>query len=147
MRRLLPPTLFLLSLCAMAELHLAWPATVLVPSPWRWLGVVPVVVGLALAIAGSRHFARVGTNIKTFDAPNVLVTDGLFRHTRNPMYLGFVIALVGASLLFGSASPALVVAAFAIITDRWYIRFEERAMARTFGAAYAAYRRTTRRWI
>ncbi len=147
MRRLLPPALFLLSLSTMAALHLAWPGPSLVPMPLRWVGVLPIAVEAALALAGSRHFARIGTNIETFDAPNVLVTDGLFRYTRNPMYLGFVVALVGAALAFGSSTPALVVVAFAIVADRWYVRFEERAMTRAFGDAYAAYCRATRRWI
>jgi protein-S-isoprenylcysteine O-methyltransferase Ste14 len=147
MRRLLPPRLFLLCLATMAALHFALPLAILVPSPSNLVGVLPLVGGLAIAIWGARRFRTAGTNIKTFDDPDRLVTDGLFRYTRNPMYLGLLTALSGASTLFGSLSPMLVVVAFAVITDRWYIPFEETAMARTFGDDYRAYCRTTRRWV
>src|SRR5688500_5909361 len=125
MRRLLPPRLFLLCLATMAALHFALPLAILVPSPSNLVGALPLVGGLAIAIWGARRFRTAGTNIKTFDDPDRLVTDGLFRYTRIPMYLGLLTALSGASTLFGSLSPMLVVVAFAVITDRWYIPFEE----------------------
>ena len=147
MRRLLPPRLFLLSVAAMVVLHALLPIALVVAWPYRLSGSLAVVAGLAMAVWGTRRFASAQTNIKTFDAPGRLVTDGLFRITRNPMYFGLVVALAGASVLFGSLSPMLVAAAFAVVTDRWYIRFEEAAMARAFGDEYAAYCRTTRRWL
>lgn len=87
------------------------------------------------------------TNIKTFDRPDVLVTDGAFAFSRNPMYLGFSIALVGFAIKL-NVWPAFVVAgAFIVVAHFWYIRFEERMAEATFGAAYDDYRRRTRRWL
>lgn len=63
------------------------------------------------------------------------------------MHLGFVLILAGAWLLLGSLSPLMGVALFVIVTDRWYISFEEKAMKSAFGEDYEAYRRRTRRWI
>jgi len=63
------------------------------------------------------------------------------------MYLGFVIALLGLSLLLGSLASLFVVVAFLVITDRWYIKFEEAVMAKTFGNQYAEYKSKTRRWL
>jgi len=77
----------------------------------------------------------------------VLVSDGLFRWSRNPMYLGFVLLLLGIAILLGTATPFAGPLIFAIVADRWYIGFEERAMRQKFGADYEAYRRRTRRWI
>ena len=89
-----------------------------------------------------------GTNVMTFEQPDVLVTQGVYRYSRNPMYLGFVVALLGSSLLMGaSISSFLLVALFFIITDRWYIRFEELEMTKKFGAEYQAYSNNVRRWI
>ncbi|MCE3289332.1 MAG: hypothetical protein K0R83_1344, partial [Caulobacter sp.] len=84
---------------------------------------------------------------RTFDDPDVLVTGGPFRFTRNPMYLGFLLLLAGVALGLGAASPWIVPVVFWLLADRWYIPFEERAMRRTFGEAYEAYARRVRRWV
>ena len=146
--RILPPTLFLLSVAAMVALHLIWPGTLLRwHSPYHVMPMVLLVGGLSLAMWGSHHFNKVGTNIETFQEPGKLVTDGPFRFSRNPMYLGMVIALLGIAKALNSASPLLVVLAFFFITDRWYIRYEEARMREKFGSGYDAYRAHTRRWI
>jgi protein-S-isoprenylcysteine O-methyltransferase Ste14 len=63
------------------------------------------------------------------------------------MYFGLVVLLLGTAVLIGGTTPFLAVIIFAIITDRWYIAYEERAMARRFGADYATYTGRTRRWL
>lgn len=148
MRKLLPPILFFFSGGLMVLLHIVWPGSRLDLQPYTYfVGATFVAGGLALAALGSRQFSRVGTNIKTFNQPDVLVTDGVFRFSRNPMYLGFILALAGLGCLLGSASPFAIVVAFLIITDRWYIRFEERMMLKTFGEDYVTYKATTSRWV
>jgi protein-S-isoprenylcysteine O-methyltransferase Ste14 len=111
------------------------------------MGIVPLVLGLVINISADRQFAQVGTNVKTFDDPDRLVTDGWFRYSRNPMYLGFVLILAGVWMLLGSASPLLGVLIFAVIADRWYIPYEEQKMAGKFGQAYEDYKRQVRQWI
>jgi len=116
-------------------------------SPWRWLGLLPAIVGAWITVSEGRRFHRVGTTILTFDPPSHLHTDGLFRWSRNPMYLGFALMALGVALMIGTLAPLVIAALFAVICDRWYIRFEERAMAERFGDAYADYRKRTRRWV
>lgn len=147
MRRLLPPILVLILLSAMIVLSVVAPGPAVVSYPYTLLGAVLATLGLLVAWRGARHFARVRTNIRTFNEPGVLVTDGLFRWSRNPMYAGFLLLLAGTAILLGAATPFLAVILFAAIADRWYIAFEERALAAKFGDEYAAYKRTTRRWI
>ena len=106
--------------------------------PGYWLGI---------GVHAARHFERVKTNIKTFNEPTMMVTDGMFRWTRNPMYLGMCVLLLGLAILLGTLLPLLLAVAFAVIADRWYVRFEENAMRRKFGAAYDAYASRTRRWL
>ena len=77
----------------------------------------------------------------------MLVIDGLFRHSRNPIYLGLALALLGIALSFGSASPLLVWIGFCLALDQYYIPIEERGMLAAFGADYASYRRRVRRWF
>lgn len=145
--QLLPPVLVLITLAAIIALGIVAPGPTLIDYPYSLAGIALAAAGFILSFAGARQFARVGTNIRTFDEPGTLVTSGLFRLSRNPMYLGFVILLFGTAVVVGAATPFLLVALFAIITDRWYIAYEERAMARRFGADYAGYAARTRRWL
>jgi|RhiMetdeSRZDD1v2_1073273.scaffolds.fasta_scaffold995336_2 protein-S-isoprenylcysteine O-methyltransferase Ste14 len=147
MQRLLPPILVAGLAGVMALLHLVLPGMRLLAWPLNLVGLAPLILGFGTAIVGSAHFARVGTNIKTFNRPDRLVTDGAFRFTRNPMYLGLLTGLLGLWLLLGTLTPGLGVAVFFVAADRWYIPFEERAMTRVFGDRYAAYAGRVRRWL
>jgi protein-S-isoprenylcysteine O-methyltransferase Ste14 len=145
--RLLPPQLVLILLVTMVVLRILLPGPELVPFPYSLVGALIAALGIILTLAGARLFARIGTNIKPFNEPGVLVTDGVFRWSRNPMYLGFVLLLLGTAVLLGTAAPFLGPALFAVAADRWYIAYEERAMQAKFAAAYAAYKLRTRRWL
>lgn len=145
---LLPPVLLLISAAAMIALMRAAPLASLLPEPANLvLGLPLAVAGLGLAVAAKRQFRRIGTTVNTFDAPAVLVRDGLFAYSRNPMYLGFCLALLGFAIKLNAASGFLVVLLFALTVDLWYIRHEERQAAVAFGEEYEAYRRRTRRWL
>lgn len=147
MKRLLPPILMLLCFVGMLVLHRLLPVRELIPPPANLSGLAFILAGLSLAIAGRLTFARAGTEIYTFREPGRLVTGGVFRVSRNPMYLGMLLLLIGAAILLGSLTPFLAALAFAIVADRWYIRYEEAAMAAKFGEDYRAYQRRTRRWL
>ena len=147
MKWLLPPRLWLFCLIAMALLQFAAPLPRLLPTPVNYLGVLGVLAGSWLVLSGWRQFQRAKTNIKTFNNPDMLVTDGLFAFTRNPMYLGFLLSLLGAALVFNAAINLALVVLFFVVAHAWYIPFEERAAAARFGAAYDAYRKHVRRWI
>lgn len=144
---LLPPIVLLITAGAMLLLHRAWPLAVWLSWPWTAPGVPLMLAGLGIANWHARLFRRAGTEINTFREPGRLVRDGLFRHSRNPIYLGFALALAGVALVLGSASPWLAWLCFVLLTDRWYIRFEEAALRRRFGEEYEAYRRQVRRWL
>jgi protein-S-isoprenylcysteine O-methyltransferase Ste14 len=144
---IIPPFLFLICLLVMILLHRAWPITPLFPFPYNLLGIAPMVAGMLMGFLGFSRFMRVKTNLYTFGEPGKLVTDGIFKYTRNPMYLGLSLLLLGAWMLLGSLSPILAVAFFVITADRWYIRYEEQQLATKFGEEFERYRRRTRRWV
>ena len=145
--RINPPTLFFVLIAATVAADRFFPFASFA-SPWLpWCGAALVIVGIAVSVAGKRHFQRVGTNVHTFEEPGELVTDGPYRFSRNPMYLGLVVAGIGAALASASLSALVLAAAFAITVRCWYIAFEERAMRRQFGDAYEAYCRHVRRWF
>jgi protein-S-isoprenylcysteine O-methyltransferase Ste14 len=147
MRRILPPNLFYLCVALMVLLRLFWPLGIVTTLPAKAWGVVPLLAGLWMSVWGSNRFKKAKTNIKPFEEPDTLITDGLFRWSRNPMYLGFSIALLGVWIMLGAVSSLLGVVLFVSAADRWYIPFEERMLASKFGRSYEAYRARTRRWL
>ena len=145
--RLLPPVWFLLSLIAMAALHWVAPLARVIPRPWNWLGLVPLLAGIALSVTGARLFARLGTGIKPFSPATHLVTTGPYRFTRNPMYLGLVMSLIGVAAMLGTLTPWLVVPAFAWWIGRRFIAQEETMLEERFGEEYVKFKARVRRWI
>jgi protein-S-isoprenylcysteine O-methyltransferase Ste14 len=131
----------------MALLRRAWPITTLFPFPWSLFGIVPIVSGVLLGISAVVQFRKARTNLRPFREADTLVTTGPFRYTRNPMYLGLVLALIGAWILMRALSPLLGVLIFIGTADRWYIQFEEEMLQRKFGPDFHAYRSRVRRWI
>jgi protein-S-isoprenylcysteine O-methyltransferase Ste14 len=111
------------------------------------LGIVLLGLGFWLMMAGWSQFKRAGTNINTFGRPDRLVTGGLYRYSRNPMYLGMALMLAGVGMLLGALSPFVGVLLFLIIADPGYIAYEEKALQARFGQEYATYQSNTRRWI
>jgi protein-S-isoprenylcysteine O-methyltransferase Ste14 len=145
MQRLLPPALAFISILMMLVLSYTAPVAIVINN--LWIAGVLSLIGVILLLGGSSTFARVGTNIKTFNDPNKLVTSGLFRFSRNPMYLGFTCLLTGIAFALGTLSALAVAFSFFLITNFWYIAFEEKKMEEIFGEEYLAYKRQTRRWI
>ncbi|HVO20381.1 MAG TPA: isoprenylcysteine carboxylmethyltransferase family protein [Anaeromyxobacter sp.] len=142
-----PPKLLLLAIGAMVVLALLLPGPAALPPAFRLLALIPLGAGIALNLLSDRAFRLAGTTVKPFLPSTALVTDGVFRLTRNPMYLGFVLLLVGLWLALSALTPGLVVVLFAVLIDRYFIEPEEEKLSWTFGGAYQAYRDRVRRWI
>ena len=145
-RKINPPHYFLLALVVMITLRFALDERALL-GVWAWCGVVPLVAGLAIAVFAARQFQRAGTNIVPLTTSTALVVDGMFRWSRNPMYLGLTAVLIGTALLLDRTLPWLVVVAFVVTLRLHFIRHEERLMEATFGAQYVAYKQRVRRWL
>ena len=94
-----------------------------------------------------RAFQAAGTPIKPLTESTVLIRHGLYRWSRNPMYLGAILLVGGVAILLGTLAPLLVVIAFFAILQEGFVRREERLLDETFGDTYRAYRRSVRRWL
>jgi protein-S-isoprenylcysteine O-methyltransferase Ste14 len=145
--RLLPPIYFLLFNGLLILLDKLLPIATLLDPPWQMIGWLPVLIGTGLAVAGVMQFRRHQTSLKPFDQSTALVTTGIYRLTRNPMYLGMVIAMAGVALIAGSLSVWLIPPAFAATLHYRFIRVEEQVIAQQFGEDYERYRREVRRWV
>ncbi|KCZ98109.1 isoprenylcysteine carboxyl methyltransferase [Hyphomonas polymorpha PS728] len=117
------------------------------PAPWPLTGWLLFALGFGLTFLAARQFRLARTNINTFEAPGTLVTTGLFAVSRNPMYLGFTLALLGAAIGLNNAWALIPAVIFFLVAALHYIPYEERAAAAIFGEAYTAYCRRVRRWI
>jgi len=145
--RVLPPVYFLVHLLAMAGLHLFLPVARWIPRPLGYLGIVPALAGVGLAIAARMLFARQGTTIRPFEESSALVVTGPYRLTRNPMYLGMTLVLIGEAVWLGTATPWLVLPMFLWLITTRFIRHEEAMLEQRFGAQYREYKSRVRRWV
>jgi len=145
--RIMPPTYMLIAMIVMIVINFLAPVAVVVPSPWNLLGLIPIGVGVYIAVAAERAFHDVKTTVTPFVESSSLVTDGMYRISRNPMYLGFVLVLIGIAILMRSLTPYGVILAFMAVIKTIFIRTEERMLAAKFGAKYKTYTKNTRRWL
>jgi protein-S-isoprenylcysteine O-methyltransferase Ste14 len=111
------------------------------------LGAVLILIGSAVALAGVRQFRSARTTVLPFGGTTQIVTSGIYRWTRNPMYLGMAIAYTGFAMLANSAWVFLFLPAALGLVYVLAIRPEERYLARKFGDSYRRYCATSRRWI
>lgn len=117
---------------------------------WR----IPIAVAIAVAggmvtVGGARAFTQAGTtkNPMKPDTATMLVQSGIFRYTRNPMYLGLTVILVAWAIFLAAPWALWGPLAFLLYMDRFQVQPEEAAMAKLFGAEYAKYQRQVRRWL
>jgi len=145
--KVLPPSYFFGAVVILLLVHFFFPLAAWLVAPWTYVSVVPLLLGAVLVLQPARVFEKRNTTIKPFQESTTLVTDGFFRISRNPMYLGMVLLLAGLAVFFGTASAAVVPAVFMWVVTRRFILAEEAALLRTFGSEYEDYRRRVRRWI
>lgn len=147
MKRTLPPTYLIVALVGMTALHFLWPIHHYLRFPVNLTGLVPLALGISLNIMADRQFTRHQTTVKPFERSTALVTSFPFSVSRNPMYLGLTMMLLGVALLLGTVSPLLPVVGFALLMDRFFVGVEERMLADSFGDEWERYRAQVRRWL
>jgi len=145
--RTLPPVYFLGALVLAVALHYVVPLAQVVPRPWDLVGVLLIAIGLVFIVVPARTFKARDTAIKPFEVSSVLVQDAFFSVSRNPMYLGMVLVLVGVATLLRSATPFVAPVLLAVVLQTRFIRHEEHALESTFGDDYRSYKKRVRRWL
>jgi protein-S-isoprenylcysteine O-methyltransferase Ste14 len=144
-----PPIVALLIAAAMWGVSLAAPAAPL-PLNIRVVAAIAIALaGIAFSIAGVAAFRGAKTTLNPLKpgTTSALVTSGVYRFTRNPMYVGLALGLLGWALFLSSAWNLLGPLAFILYVTRYQIVPEERALSGIFGAAYSEYRARVRRWL
>lgn len=145
-----PPLLLLLVFgLVMALLDRSLPAFEL-GLPWAAsLGLALMASGGTCAAAGVWAFRRAGTTVDPMrpQASREVVRSGIYAYSRNPMYLGFALVLLGWAWLLSHALALAVLPGFVLYMNRFQIFPEERVLSQHFGPAYQSYRAQVRRWI
>lgn len=146
--KIVPPIWFFGFLILGVAFHYLFPALRTFDFSSVWAGAVLFGAGFALSLYASSIFSQEKTEILPTSPTNrVLITRGPFRFSRNPMYLGMVVALLGVALFFGSLPLFLVPVAHFLVLNFVFIPFEEEKMERQFGEQYRAYKVQVRRWL
>ena len=114
-----------------------------------WIGAALAAAGLLLELAGVLEFFRRRTTVNPMrpERASALVTDGVYRWSRNPMYLGWLPILAGWAVYLQHPLTLVMVPLFALYLARFQIVPEERAMEARFGEAFRAYRQRVPRWL
>lgn len=115
----------------------------------RILAVFFVVLGFLVMFLAVFQFVRAKTTANPIQLKKTrsLVTRGIYKYTRNPMYLGMLLLLLAFGLELGNAFNTLVAAGFVSYINRFQIRYEEQALTELFGKRYQQYCQATRRWF
>jgi protein-S-isoprenylcysteine O-methyltransferase Ste14 len=144
-----PPLIFLgfLALAAVLEAVIPTPTTALFPYVRYVAGTVLFVIGLVIGIAGIQRLRASGTNISTDLPATALVVDGIYRWSRNPLYLAMTLAYLGLAIAAGSAWAIMLLVPLLAVMNIGVISREERYLEREFGDAYRAYKSRARRWL
>ena len=142
-------------LIGLACVGLAWASARYLPefayaSPFRiWIAAALVLAGIGFDVSGLLVFRRARTTINPLspDKSTAIVRSGPYAFTRNPMYVGMALILLGYCVFLANAAAVLAVAVFCAYITWFQIIPEERMLLRKFGEAYAAYMRSVRRWV
>jgi protein-S-isoprenylcysteine O-methyltransferase Ste14 len=114
-----------------------------------WIAKALFSIGILIGIAGVREFWKRKTTVDPHrpDKASSFVKSGIYNYTRNPMYLGLLVGLIGILFYFANPLNILLLIGFVLYMNRFQINPEERAMAKNFGEDFLEYKKSVRRWI
>jgi protein-S-isoprenylcysteine O-methyltransferase Ste14 len=141
------PLIFIAVLLVGVLLSLVFPVSFLPPMVTLLTGAVFFVLPFGLGLMALRAMRRARTSVNPYKPTTVLLTEGPFRVSRNPMYLGMVVQYVGLALLFNSLWAIVLLPLALVIIHLTVIKREERYLELTFGEQYRVYKTKVRRWI
>ena len=126
-----------------------WPGYILILPKQEFIAILLVLMGISIALLGVVSFKKARTTVNPTKPGNAssVVDSGIFRYTRNPMYLGMFLLIVGYAAELAALSSYFVALTFILYMDQFQIKPEERALEGLFGQDYVNYKHKVRRWL
>jgi protein-S-isoprenylcysteine O-methyltransferase Ste14 len=142
-----PPILLLLHIFATFLLNWLFPLPLAFPKILVWVGYLLILVGIGLAFNAAVRFMKAHTTLDPHGSVTEIVTNGPYRFSRNPIYLGFVCLLIGFPFIFRTywgliLSPVLMLSLYQLV-----IKHEESYLEKKFGDSYTSYKSRVGRWL
>ena len=141
-----PPTYFYIGILIAAIPYFLLPQFNMIPFPFNWLGLLLLLAGLLLNMLAIKEFEKHNTP-HNFATTTTLVNSGLYKFSRNPIYLGMALGLVGIAILFQNPVSMLAPLFFLLVLEFKFIPYEEEKLTLEMGEAYLQYKQRVRRWI
>lgn len=144
-----PAVLFLISA------GLMWGVSIKIPTiTWkvpgnRWIGLTLFIIGVGIGLAAVAQFRLAKTTVDPHhpEKTTSIVNAGIYKLSRNPMYLGLLLGLMGWAVYLSNLLNIFLLVGFVIYMNRFQIIPEERTMTKKFGEEFAEYKKSVRRWI
>jgi len=146
-RKIIPPVYLLMTLVLIWLMQYFFPVYQYILPPGAYSGIILVFCGIVMAAVSAGMFKMVETGLEPFDEATVLVTGGFYRVSRNPMYMGMFLMLLGVALLFGNIGALFPIPVFVLVIRNNFVLGEERFMEAAFGQQYLDYKSNVRRWV
>lgn len=127
--------------------HFILPITIVIISPFTYIGLILIGLGLVYNLWAVITLKKFETTYEFYNTPTYLVTSGPFSKTRNPIYLGGIVLMIGVSIFLGSLITFIFPPIVFIVLHFYYIPIEEKKMEDLFGNDYLKYKKDVRRWI
>ena len=146
-KKVTPLTYFFISILLIIALKFLSPEIKTFSSWWGLIGLFPFTIGVVINLLADQALKVAETTVRPFEESNALLIKGVYGFTRNPMYLGMALILVGIALLFNNLLLLGVAAIFIILISSHFIQVEEKMLATQFGKDWVEYKSKTRPWI
>jgi protein-S-isoprenylcysteine O-methyltransferase Ste14 len=145
----IPPPLIALFLAILMWLTPALAGPAIPLGLRRGVALALLCFGLSIAVSGIVAFRRARTTVNPIKASSAsaLVSNGVYRFTRNPMYLGLLLELIAWAMFLSNPLALLLLPVYVLYIYRFQIIPEERVLTSLFGAEYTAYKESVRRWL
>jgi protein-S-isoprenylcysteine O-methyltransferase Ste14 len=143
-----PPVAWIVALIAGVAADWLYPLRFVPASvPGAWVGGAIFALAFALAIWAIVTIRKAGTQVETYKPTTTIVANGPYRFTRNPIYLGMVLGLIGLAIAFDSLWILVTLVLFYLVIRYGVVAREETYLERKFGDVYLGYRSRVRRWL
>ena len=147
MKKRMPPFYFISFIVLEIVVHFLLPIYHVALNPFNYFGVLVIVLGLWLNLSSKKKVIKEQTTIIPFEKPRVLVSKGIYKYSRNPMYLGMFIMLLGEALLLSSIGACIMSGIFMPLITIKFIIPEENILEEVLKNEYLNYKESVPRWI